>query len=208
MARLTPDQWAAARVAWESDPKASYESVGAAFGVSKQSVWKHATADGWKKSTSTPAINDAANRRADAVVNPLKGDAVDGKLDAAPPTEIKPEKMTDPASDEESIRKRATIVACHREETGQLGLILRAARGVIVHAVNLTGSGDEKKAAWARAKLAQAAARDAVAAAAQRHQMERRAWGLDIVVDPDQLRSMSDEDLELLAAGKLPRGFS
>ena len=31
--------------------------------------------------------------------------------------------------------------------------------------------------------------------------------GLDIVVDPDQLRNMSDEDLELIAAGKLPRGF-
>jgi hypothetical protein len=38
--------------------------------------------------------------------------------------------------------------------------------------------------------------------------MERRAWGLDVVVDPDQMRNLSDADLALLAQGKAPRGFA
>jgi hypothetical protein len=210
MARLTPEQWQQARIAWESVPNASYESVGAQFGTSKQSVWKRATSQGWKKSTSTPAINDFANRRADAMVDPTmrgKSDEVDEKLDASPPFGIKSERVTDPASDEESIRKKATIIATHRDDASQLGVILRAARNTFVAAVQLQGSNDDKKAAWWRAKTAQSATRDAIAGAAMRHEMERRAWGLDVVVDPVQIRNMSDADLELLASGKAPRGL-
>lgn len=210
MARLTPEQWQQARIAWESVPNASYESVGTQFGTSKQSVWKRATSKGWKKSSSTPEINDAANRRADAMVDPpagAKGDDVDLKLDASPPSRIKSEKVTDPASDEESICKKATIIASHRDEAGQLGVILKAARNTFVAAVQLQGSDDDKKAAWWRAKTAQSAARDAISGAAMRHEMERRAWGLDVVIDPDQLRNMSDADLEMLVAGKTPQGL-
>jgi hypothetical protein len=210
MARLTPEQWHQARIAWESVPNATYESVGAQFGTSKQSVWKRATSEGWKKSSSTPVINDAANRRADAMVDPptgLKGDGVDAKLDASSPSRIKSEKVTDPASDEESIRKKATIIAGHRDEAGQLGLLLKAARNTFVAAVQLQGSDDDKKAAWWRARTAQSAARDAISGAAMRHDMERRAWGLDVVVDPDQLRNLSDADLELLVAGKTPQSL-
>jgi hypothetical protein len=211
MARLTPAQWAHARVSYESDPRASYESVGAQFGTSKQSVWKRATAEGWKKASSTPAINDAANRRADSMVDPPtqgEGDEGDAKLDASSPFAIKPEKVTGPASDEESIRKKATIISEHRIEAGQLGFLLKAARNTFVAAVQLTGSDEDKKAAWWWAKTAQSAARDAIAAAAMRHDMERRAWGLDVVVDPDQMRNLSDADLALLAQGKAPRGFA
>lgn len=59
-------------------------------------------------------------------------------------------------------------------------------------AAQTTGSNDDKKAAWWRAKIAADAAKDNIAASKMKQEIERKAWGLDVVVAPDQLRNMSD----------------
>jgi hypothetical protein len=53
--KLTPDQWAAAQVRWESEDREGYDwlaiEIAAAFGVtlSRQAVGKNACRNGWKK---------------------------------------------------------------------------------------------------------------------------------------------------------------
>ena len=65
MARLTRDQWAAARVRWESDPTLTMVAIGNEFGVSEAAVRQRAKADGWVKLGSMKSIQEAAQRKAD-----------------------------------------------------------------------------------------------------------------------------------------------
>jgi len=111
MARLTKDQWAEARIKWESGPTESFSSVGEALGVSHVAVMKTAKRDGWVKSGSLPSINRAAQIRADAaevaegVTSEVTGQVTGG-----------PAKSPLPASTELSTDLRSKLIQSHRAE--------------------------------------------------------------------------------------------
>lgn len=101
--RLTKEQWKEARIAWESDPEASFRSVGEKFGVSKVAVLNASRRDGWVKTGSMPSINRAAQVRADG--RELNGEVTgDGT------------KKPSPASVDASIDLRARLIQSHRAE--------------------------------------------------------------------------------------------
>lgn len=66
MPRLTADQWAAARVKWESDPTITFEAVGQLMGVSRVAVSKRASAEGWERVTDLHTLAQLAHARSDA----------------------------------------------------------------------------------------------------------------------------------------------
>ena len=127
MARLTSEQWRQALVDYESDPQASYESVGKRYGVSKQAVGRRAIAEGWSKVASTPALNAAANRAADGISS-LEGrpnGQVDGVVD-----ESRASKAPHPVSEVEAVNKRALVVGKHRDEVHSLDVLTKVARSL------------------------------------------------------------------------------
>ncbi len=65
MARLTKQQWDAARVKWEADPDATFRALGRDCGVTEAAVRQKAKAEGWTKFGSQKSINEAAQRKAD-----------------------------------------------------------------------------------------------------------------------------------------------
>lgn len=101
--RLTPEQWKEARIAWESDPLASYSSIGERFGCSHVAVLRAARREGWVKSGSLPSINRAAQLRADSEEVTANGTAETGKKPLA-------------ASTEASTDLRARLIQSHRAE--------------------------------------------------------------------------------------------
>lgn len=213
--RLTDEEWAKARHKYEASPKESFDSIAAAFGVSKSAVGKRALAEGWKKVATTPALNDAANRAADGMSKPQANtddvskidgekeevDGVDVKVDAAAQVKKEPH----PVSDGEAVDMRARVIGKHRDDILKLDVMATASRSLFVKAMNHQGDASEKKAAWFQAKIAADTVKDHVQLGKLKQEMERKAWGMDIVVDPDQLKYMSDEDLEAIAAGRAPR---
>jgi len=64
--RLTVDQWAAARIKWESDPTVTFEAVGLLMGVSRVAVSKRAKSDGWERITDLRTLAQLAHARSDA----------------------------------------------------------------------------------------------------------------------------------------------
>jgi len=70
MARLTPDQWAAARVKWEADPVLTFAEMGRALGVSEAAVRQRAKAESWMKVGVMRGIVERAHIKADAKLRP------------------------------------------------------------------------------------------------------------------------------------------
>lgn len=66
MPRLTRDQWAAARIKWEADPKLTFEAVGVLMGVSRVAVSKRASSEGWERITDMHTLAQLAHARSDA----------------------------------------------------------------------------------------------------------------------------------------------
>lgn len=106
--RLTEEQWKEARIAWESDPKATYKGIGERFGCSHVAVLRAAKRGGWVKSGSLDSINRAAQLRADSAEVTAEGTS---ETDKNPP---KPAPL--PASVEASTDLRARLIHSHRAE--------------------------------------------------------------------------------------------
>lgn len=66
MARLTADQWKAARIKWESDPSLTFEDIGKANGVSRVAVSKKAAAEKWERVNDLQTLAKLAHARSDA----------------------------------------------------------------------------------------------------------------------------------------------
>lgn len=118
----------------------------------------------------------------DGVINRKVSEKVSGVVSTDDP------KKKAAAIDAEA-EKRAAIVQRHRQEWVQVGALRQEALQVRQHDPDL---------AFNRAKLAK------ITAEMTKIQQdgERKAWGLDVIIDPDSIRKMSDEQLEALAAGK------
>lgn len=66
MARLTQDQWAAARIKWEADPALTFQGLGAEFGCSHAAFSQRAKKEGWQRAPDMKSIADRAQIKADA----------------------------------------------------------------------------------------------------------------------------------------------
>lgn len=66
MARLTADQWKAARIKWESDPSLTFEDIGKDNGVSRVAVSKKAAAEKWERVSDLQTLAKLAHARSDA----------------------------------------------------------------------------------------------------------------------------------------------
>ncbi len=60
------DAWADARLRWEANTNATFESVGKLLGVSRAAVSKRAGKEAWSRPESLHQINERAQLRADA----------------------------------------------------------------------------------------------------------------------------------------------
>jgi hypothetical protein len=213
---LSKDQWAQIRRSWEYDPDRPSDAeagkrAGEKFGFAaprKQSIYDRRKAEGWeRKGTADMAsVNAAAQRKADKI--PFETVGADPKA-VGQAAESAGKKGADPAaaasSTEDAENKRAEVLARHRKEWVQVGVLRQEAlakRPQKDAVGNPTGKGSIAEAFEAM-KLTK------ITAEATHIQQagERKAWGLDIVVDPDQLKNLSDEDLELIASGKMPKGM-
>jgi hypothetical protein len=196
MPRLTADQWAAIRIAWEGDPAATYESAAAEAATKsrfdppvKSSVSERARKEEWSKRNQLAAINESASRRADSATEP-NGEP------------IEPNETTAPfgiavlASREESEIKRAAVLVRHRAEWAALEMYRRHALAAMDAAAE-AGQRDE----WLIAKTAADTAKANFQALQVKQDGERKAWNLDDNSLKIDISKASDAELEAMVKG-------
>lgn len=197
---LTPAQWAAIRQCWEYDlDEPGYTEAASRTGhrlgfdpPSKQAISKRHTNDRlrgspWQRLGSMMGINQAAQRKADALVE------IEEPIHNKP--QITP-TVTDPQERaaiiqqgrEEAEDKRAAVLARHRTEWKQVAALRQEA--LKDRALQLTQS-------FERAKLAKITSEMTSIQQAG----ERKAWGLDDIQIPD-LAKKSDAELRSILDGK------
>lgn len=85
MAKVSVNQWATARLKWESEPACSYEDIAKTLGITRAGVRKKALLDQWTKTGSLRALNERAQIFADSVTSqfagyPQKADVIDASV--------------------------------------------------------------------------------------------------------------------------------
>lgn len=217
--RLSKDQWGQIRRSWEYDPDRPQlpeagRRAGEKFGFtppSRQVIDRRHKAEAWeRKGTSDMgAVNAAAQRKADV----LGVEGVEGAPQGVSQGVAAPSKkggVADAAaaasSNDEAEGLRAAVLKRHRQEWVQVAglrqeaIVLRPQKDA---AGNIKPGVGSVPAAFEAMKLAKITAE----ATAIQQSGERKAWGLDIVVDPDQMDNLSDEQLRAIANGKAPPGM-
>lgn len=149
---------AAARLLYEKSPAATYESVAVEFGVTSRTLKRWAAADGGWRKLDGPIITAKAHEVADRITQAVEQAGPDAGEEAK-------QAATDAARIEAAVDERAQVVARHR---GEWNIV----RGLVAEAVR---SRDNSKA-----KLAV----DVGRALSLAQQGERKAWGLDVEVQP------------------------
>lgn len=66
MARLTVEQWAEARLMWESDIAVTFEDVAEQFGCTPAAVGQKAKKEGWERHPDLRSVTERAQIKADA----------------------------------------------------------------------------------------------------------------------------------------------
>lgn len=192
---LTDDTWKHIKAEWESDHRVTYATLAAKYGVGKATISDRARKGGWAKQVDHFAITTDANLRADAACDPAS-DRTDKTLN--PNTS---EALKRRAANDEAAEKRANILVKHREEAVRFDQLQSATLSLLVKALQTRDTQD-----WWLAKKAADTLKSQVTTAKLKQEMERGAWGLDVVIDPRSLMLMTDEQLEAIVAGKMPWG--
>ena len=200
MARLTPEQWQVIRNCWECEPDSPSHEV-AAFRAgrrfkfkppSKSNVCAKCQKDGWERKGTMNGINVAAQRKADTLVdssgNRTKQNEQNGKVGVKQLPDSSPALVQ--AAREESEDKRAQVIARHRNEWKQIAALRQEALGI------RTSNPD---GAMTKMKLAKIAADTT----ATQQTGERKAWDLDVMVDPGCVKNMTDAELDAIVGGKV-----
>ena len=200
MARLTPDLWQSIRNVWEYDPDSPSHEVAAARAgekfkfkpPSKSNVHAKCAKDKWERRGSFNGINAAAQRKADAMV-----DSTGNRIKQNEQNEISrgnqnqvPCPILAQAAREDSENKRAEVVARHRTEWRNVAALRQEALNIRV---------SDPNGAMLKAKFAKVIAE----ATSIQQTGERKAWGLDILMDPGDLKNMTDEQLLAIINGKV-----
>ena len=170
MPRLTTDQWAAIRLEWEGEPKATFLGLSELYGVNVSSVSRKATIEAWSKRNQLGSINESAQRKADLLTD-ADGNARQTQSEG---------KSVDLATRTESEDLRAAVTARHRIEWAELEGFRKSA---LVTMKRAHEAGD--KEGWQLAKLAADTAKANLSALEVKQQGERRAWGLDVHGEED-----------------------
>lgn len=214
MARLTPEQWQAIRVVWEYDPDEPSFEVAAARAATKyefgaprrQSVHERAKRDSWERRGSLNGINAAAHRRADAQMSPARVPQPDGLPDSSRPKpdvprggevdNVREGSASDAAvtlamsAREADVDKRTATNVRHRQEWINIAVLRNEALSMrVTDPVRCSERLRQVKVAAEITAIQQAG--------------ERKAWGLDIALNPEDLATLSDGALEAIAAGRM-----
>ncbi len=196
MARLTREQWQAIRTIWEYAPdQPSYKAAAGRAAEKhqfappgKSTIDDRAKKEVWERRGSMNGINAAAQRTADKLTDFNGNRTIPDAKTAHFPGTSSPGLVL--ASREESENKRAEATARHRTEWMQIAVLRQ-------EALALRHSNLDQ--AMAKMKLAKTAAQTT----AIQQTGERRAWGMDILVDVGSLKDMSDAQLEAIIHGKV-----
>jgi len=199
MARLSQTQWDAIRSVWEYDPdEPSYEVAADRAGKkyqfkspSKSSVFERCAKEKWERRGSLNGINAAAQRKADTMVDSSGERTKPNESNAG--TGAKPNDVPNPgmaqASRTESENLRAEVTARHRAEWKNISVLRQEALAV---------RNSNPDQSMFKSKLAKINAETTAIQQAG----ERKAWGLDILVDVGSLKDMTDQQLEDIINGK------
>lgn len=196
MARLTPDFWQAIRTVWEYDPDEPSYNVAAGRASekfkfdapAKTTIESRAKKDGWERRGSLNGINAAAQRKADKLTNSDGTPSIsDGKT---PGISDASEAQKAQAAREDSENKRAEVVARHRTEWRNVAVLRQEALNIRTN---------DPAGAMLKGKFTKVIAE----ATAIQQVGERKAWGLDILVDPGSVKNMTDEQLQDIINGKV-----
>lgn len=171
--RLSPDEWTAARLAWESDPNMTMGRLADVLGITKQSVHARikkaaAAGDPWEKQQALSDLAARAQRIADRQAARASADDA-GKPDKADRSVSKKADEPDipPIPDADTpVNQRAEVIARHRREWSVV-------RGLSGEAI--------KGRDFERAKLAKITSETLKIM----QDGERKAWGLD-AIDPEK----------------------
>ena len=179
MPRLKKHQWEEMRLTWETEPSVKFIDLARQYNVNVSAVSRWASREGWEKIRPLQAINDAAQRRADARTD-ATGNRVElikekQKLEWDANTSYE-EKRNDveQATRAESEAKRADLVTRHRTEWAELEGFRRTAMAAMKTAHE---KGD--RGSWGIAKTAAETAKTNLMALEIKQAGEARAWGLD-----------------------------
>ena len=168
MPRLTADQWADIRQKWEGEPTATFQGLGERFGIDKANISRRAKKEAWTKRGQIASINEAAGRRADAVVD------ADGNA-----TTTQPQRNAgDLATRDESEAKRAAVLVRHRQEWAEL----ESFRKTALKAMKDAHDGSKE---WREAKVAADTALANMRALEVKQHGEAKAWMLDFRNEED-----------------------
>lgn len=169
--RMSAEDWQRARIAWESEPTASYAQIAVSFGVSKALVGRKAKGDGWQKRLDASTAANRAHEIAasqfthSAVQSPEQTSGVDAsraQIRPAPP-EVPagvPAEQARVAAEASAVGRRAEVETRHTQEHN-------AARNLLYSAMRTRDIEATKQA-----KLS-------IEALKVLHDLERRAWRLD-----------------------------
>jgi hypothetical protein len=174
MARLTEDQWAGIRAEREASGT-SFRELAAKYGVSDAGIIKRAKREGWSD-----------GRSVEKLVLEKVSEKVSGIVSGANP------KKRAEAIDAEAER-RAGVIDRHRDEWPAMREMVESGRRAHKDAKNL----GQKRIAFEDLKAAKIASETMKII----QDAERKAWGLDQIVD---VTTLTDEQLQALAKGRMP----
>jgi hypothetical protein len=188
--KLTPLEWADVRSRWEADSREGYQWLVSEMNlpVSVQAVRKIAGKELWRKSGSMKSIIQRAHIRADAKAEKRaedKREAEAAKVADEPSMKVTPTKVTPKVTQvtmgtETAVDLRSGIIDMHREDWEEHRQIF--AMQAMVTDIDLG------KAAKLAAEITK-----------MRHEGERKAWGLDAIVEAESTVA-SDEELDRIYA--------
>ena len=199
MARLTPEQWEAIRSVWEYDPdEPSHEVAATRAGKkyqfkppSKSNVCVKCIKDSWERRGNLNGINAAAHRKADAMVdangNPTKQNDQNEDTQKEQNHVLNPAALVQ-ASRIESEDKRAEVTARHRQEWAQVAILRQ--EGLQMRSSDPVRCSEKLRQAKIAAEVT-----------AIQQQGERKAWGLDVIVDPASVKNLTDAEIDAILAG-------
>lgn len=225
-ARLKAEQWKFIQIHWEFDlDEPSYEIAAARAAKengftapAKSSVFERQNKEGWSRKSNMNGLNQAAQRKADKLVNadgsevkPNKPNETErankGKNRTKPnavrntPAIVSPEKAAeqsakDEAADREhSLNVRTQVNVRHRTEWQHIVALRQEA---YQYRDSKNSQLYDLQKYYGLLKSAKLAAE----ITAIQQAGERKAWGMDVLVDPSALKNMSDEALQAIASGK------
>jgi hypothetical protein len=200
MARLTADQWRVIRQVWEYDPdQPSYlKAAGRAaakYGFkppSKAAIGKRVKVSGWERRGSLSGINQAAHRIADRLgaKDEHKPPSVQGGGSAIHDPAARPDSVVAEHEERRAAElRRAEIRVRHRKEWQRIAVLRQEA---------LKHRNDDLDQTFHLLKITKIAAETTML----QQTGECRAWGLDELLDSGRLKSLTDEQLEAIVAGK------